>query len=144
MGRQEPGTSVGRSLQYGSIGYGAGSTPDTTTLYAKATVQTDGAGGVIMRNVDNISQVLITGAGDIFLGYERSFENDNDFDAMEVTEQAPDGGVGGPNREFRNLRNKSKDGFSIRAIDLAAAIVDHAVVIRAYTVVVFGRGIVRG
>lgn len=144
MGNENPQAAVGRGTAYGRIGYGPGSSRENETLYAKATVETDGAGGIVVSDVDNIASVQITGTGDIFLAFTRSFQHNATDYSILLTEQAPGGGAGNPNREFRNTRNKSKAGFSIRAVDLAAAVVDHALVARAYTAVVFGRERVRG
>ena len=144
MGRKETPAIPYMSRQHGSVGYGAGSTPDSKTLYAKAFIQTDGLGGVTYRDGDNIGAVSIVG-NEIQIEFTREFESgDPRYSTYVVQQEAHGGGDPVPRREFYRGSARTPAGFRIQAVDQAGVAINHGASIRAYYVETLGRGNVRG
>lgn len=143
MGNQDPSIATAYGTQYGRIGYGPGSSPETETVYAKATVETDGAGKVIVHDSENVALADIA-LQNIRLRFSRSFEDADPNFSVLVTPQSAGGGAGVADREFHKVIDKASDRLSLTVWDLAGAQVDLNVTIRSYTILVFGRRRVRG
>jgi len=126
--------------QPGAVAYGAGGSYQTQTLWAKAYIQTNGAAPEF-EDDDNVASVVLVG-NDLEVTFGRSFADPSPAYVVQITPSARQGNPDGAHREFQIATTKTPAGFRINAIDFAGVVVNHGLVNRAYSVTVFGRGVV--
>ena len=101
-------------------------------ISAQLFLRTDGAGGVVVNNQNNIERVeIVAPIARVWLTWNR-------FSRYPVGITQADSGVGIARREFVTATNRTAQSFDVSVVDLAGASVDLATNLREFSITING------